>query len=111
VSLDALLTRAATLYRRTYDGPPDELGDPTWTEITGPVACELQQAGSTEALGDAVQVSTWRVFLPVGASDVGGWDALELDGDRYELVGDPWPVWNPRLAAYDHVEALVQRVR
>jgi hypothetical protein len=110
-TLDHLLTRQATLLRRTPTGPEDELGDPTWEIVAEPIACELQPAGSSEDHGDNVQSSSWRVFLPASCADVAGWDALELDGETYELAGDPSPLWHPRLQTVDHVEAIVTRVR
>jgi hypothetical protein len=111
VSLAALLTREATLLQRSYDGPPDEYGDPTWQEVATDVPCELQPGGASEALGDAVQLSTWRLILGPAHVAATGWDAVELEGERYELVGDPAPFWNPRTRQYDHLEAIVQRVR
>jgi len=110
-TIDHLLTRQATLLRRTPTGPADELGDPTWEVVAEPIVCELQPAGSSEDHGDNLQTSQWRVFLPASAADVGGWDALELDGETYELAGDPGIHWHPRLGAVDHVEATLVRVR
>lgn len=106
-----LLKRTATLLRRTYADAEDEFGDVVADETVGEVAVEIQQAGSAEAHEGAVMRSNWRVFLPAEVDDVGGWDALELEGERYELEGDPWAAFNPRLGVVTHVEALATRVR
>ena len=109
-AVTTLLTRQATLLQRS-PGAADELGDPTWIEVGVPVECELQPSGANEAHGDALQVSTWRLFLGPEHATASGWDAVEVGGELFELVGDPAPIWNPRALAYDHVEATVQRVR
>jgi hypothetical protein len=112
VSPTHLLTRPATLIERVADPEtPDEYGNPGWTETGIDTACELQQVGSSEALGDAVQVTLWRLFLPA-ETPARGWDALRLEGDDvlYELEGDPWQVRNPRTGAVSHVEASARRV-
>ena len=111
MTIDRLLTRQATLLRRTPSDALDELGDPTWDIVEEAVACELQPTGSSEDHADNVQSSSWRLFLPASCADVAGWDAVDLDGERYELAGDPGPVWSPRLQTVDHVEAIVVRVR
>jgi hypothetical protein len=110
VSVETMLKTPCTLVTRTQDGPPDEYGNPTWTEVERPTMCELQQAGATEEIGDAVQASRWRVFLPADAP-VRGWDAIRLDdGTLLELAGDAWPVRNLLTDAVSHVEAEALRI-
>jgi hypothetical protein len=111
VSLALLLTRPATLLRRSYTGAADEFGDPTYVEVTSDVVVEIQQAGTSEALEGQVMSASYRVFLPATEATLAGWDALDVDGERYELDGDPAPQYNPRLGAVSHVEALASRVR
>ena len=110
VTLDHLLTRTGTLLRRVPSGE-DALGDFTYTVVEDAVACELQQAGSGEEHEGATQTSRWRVWLPAGAGDLGGWDAIRVDGQVYELDGDPAPVWHPPSRSVHHVEAEAVRVR
>jgi hypothetical protein len=110
VSVEALLKIPCTLLTRTQDGPEDEYGNPTWQEDERPSVCELQQAGATEELGDAVQAARYRCFLPADAP-VRGWDGIRLeDGTVLELAGDAWPVRNLLTDAVSHVEADVLRV-
>jgi hypothetical protein len=105
-----LMNRPATLLSRTQDGPDDEYGNPTWTEVAAATTCELQQEVGWEAEGGVIQLSTWRVFLPAG-TPADGWDAVNVDGDLYELEGDAWPARNPRTKNFTHVEARVRRLR
>jgi hypothetical protein len=106
-----LMTLQGTLLRRTQTGPPDEYGDPTWEEVGEPTVCELQQEVGYEASGGAVQLSTWRLFLPPTAPPT-GWDAVQLAGSGaiYALEGDAWLARNPRTGADSHVEARVRRL-
>jgi hypothetical protein len=108
-----LLQYDVVLRKRTADGPPDEYGNPTYTELEQPTVAELQQVGAREELGGAVQVSTWRVFLPADAP-ARGWDSLEvtagpLVGWRFELNGDAAYVSSP-ITGLAHVEAYLEAV-
>jgi hypothetical protein len=110
VSVAALMKIPCTLLTRAQDGPADEYGNPTWQAQERPTFCELQQAGATEELGDAVQASRWRVFLPADAP-VRGWDGIRLeDGTLLELAGDAWPVRNLLTDTVSHVEADALRI-
>lgn len=110
MTVDALLKIPCTLLARTQDGPLDEYGNPTWQAAEQPTVCELQQAGSSEALDGAVQVARWRLFLPADAP-ARGWDGIRLaDGTVLELAGDAWPVRNLLTDTVSHVEADVLRV-
>lgn len=105
--IDRLLTKPATLLKRV-EAERDTYGDPTYTVERTLTRCELQQAGSHEDHEQAVQVSTWRLFLPA-STELRGWDAVECERGIYELNGDPWPVTPPRSGVVHHVEALVVR--
>ena len=111
------MPHAVTLLSRT-PGAADEYGDPVDVVAETATQCELQLVGTREEHEGAVQVTTWRAFLPKSAP-VRGWDALRLDngallglpnGTLFELRGDPALVVNPRLARSDHVEAYVEEV-
>ena len=100
---------SATLVKRE-PGASDEYGNPVPVESDLPTTCELQQVGAREELGDQVQVTTWRLFLPKDAP-ARGWDAVRLaDGSTYELQGDAWQVKNARTGELHHVEAYVEAV-
>jgi hypothetical protein len=109
VTFAELLTRKATLLRLVP--ADDELdGDPVYSEVATDVLCELQQSGQSEAADGAIQSARFRVFLP-GDSPLSGWDAIELDGERYAVEGDASALWNPRERRFHHVEAEVVRTR
>lgn len=117
MSVEALMPHSVTLLRRT-PGAPDEYGDPTENVAELATSAELQQVGTREDAGDALQVTTWRAFLPASAP-VEGWNAIRLDsgallglpnGSVFELRGEAARVVNPRLAVGDHVEAYLERV-
>lgn len=111
-TIDHLLPYPATLLRRTADFEPgDEYGDPTWEEAEEPTRCWLEPMGSREeaGLGEAVQVETFRLFLPP-ATPPRGWDAIRLDdtGLVYELEGDAFARGRPQDGAAHHLEAYVR---
>jgi len=110
ISPEHLMTRTAVLLQREQDGPVDEYGNPTWTEVGVPVACELQQESAYEDEGGVLQLTTWRLYLPASAPS-SGWDALQLGSELYELEGDAWLARNPRTQLDSHVEARVRRLR
>src|SRR4029077_1191237 len=77
-TIEHLLTIACELVTRSYSSTPDEQGEQTVTEtVVAGAMCELQQAGSREEGGGAVQITTYRVFLADGAP-LRGWDAIRL---------------------------------
>lgn len=71
--------------------------------------CELQQRNRSEA-GDAgeISLSDWVVFLPAG-TDLRTADKITVDGETFEVIGEPWPARNPRTQLASHVEATVRR--
>ena len=103
-----LLTLPLTVTRRTGGVVSDELGNETPATETPETVGELQQLRSEETNGD-VTVTDWRLFLPAGTGlDTG--DAVTLeDGRTFEVVGDPWPVRDPRTGEDSHVEAVLRR--
>lgn len=115
--IEKLMPHSVTLLQRT-PGAPDEYGDPTDTVVELATKAELQQVGTREESGDALEVTTWRAFLP-STAPVEGWNALRLDsgallglpdGAIFELRGEAALVVNPRRALGDHVEAYVEKV-
>jgi hypothetical protein len=107
-TIDRLLHDDATLLRRSATGPADEYGNPTYEVVEEPTRCRLEQAGTREELDGAVQVGTWRIFLPLGAP-ARGWDAVRLaDGRVLELQGDAYLAHSALTGAPHHVEAYVR---
>lgn len=104
-----LLTRPCTLILRTDSGERDRHNNPIRDEAEIETLCELQQRRRDEP-GDHGELSDtlWDLFLPAGtiAETI---DAINVDGQRFEFVGDPWRVRNPRTKLVSHVEATVRR--
>lgn len=95
--------------RRSQSGTIDDYGDEVQDVTLIATLCELQQQQRSEdgEMGEASK-DTWRLFFAAGESiDTG--DAVELDGEVYELTGDPWLVRNPRTGSNSHIEATARR--
>jgi hypothetical protein len=110
VRIEHLLTVPCSLIRRVYAETPDAAGEqPVLETVVDDVLCELQQAGSREDSTGAVQISTYRVFLPAG-TPLRGWDAIRLtsSGEVLELDGDAFEPRSP-LTGDAHVEAVAVR--
>lgn len=94
------------IIRATAGTAIDEYGDAVSTYGTVQTVCDLQQGGSDEP-ADAGEASftTWNLFLPVDAElDTG--DAIRVNGNVYQLVGDPWTL-DTGSDNVNHVEARV----
>lgn len=110
MTLTALLNRTCTIIRRSESGSTDELGNEIPDEEAVETVCELQQRNRSEQ-GNQGEVSStdWLLILPAD-TDIGTGDAVVVDEEVYEMVGDPWPARNPRTATESHVEASLRRV-
>jgi len=109
MAVEDLMTRPVTLLRRQALVDEYANGSPIPPDEEA-VFGELQQI-TREEPGPAGEVSAaeWRLFLPAACANMRTVDAVEVDGVVYELTGAPWPVWNPRLGGFSHVEATVVR--
>jgi hypothetical protein len=76
-----------TLLKRAVSGQ-DEYGNDTYTETPVTIQqCVFQPAGSTENLIFADQVSTTDTIFMPGGTDVSALDAIQYNGDTYEVTG------------------------
>jgi hypothetical protein len=110
VAYGHLLTVPCELVLRVYDEAADAAGEQPVVETVVPdVLCEVQQAGSREEQGGAVQITTYRVFLADGVP-LAGWDAVRLTtgGELLELEGDAVRAVSP-LTGLAHVELVATR--
>lgn len=105
--IDALLTRPVTIVTRADSGT-DELGNVTFTDTETVTVGELQQRRRSETPDGGLAETSWTLFLPAGTA-IGANDRVQVDGDTFEVDGDPWPVRNPRSGADSHVEATLRR--
>jgi hypothetical protein len=108
-----LITTPCTLRLRSESGVEDDYGNDVPTETTVETVCELQKQirrSSEEPEGQGeISDTLWALFLPAG-TDVDTSDVVEVDGEMYEMVGEPWPVRHPITGVESHVEASVRRV-
>ncbi len=109
MSLIERLNRPVTVLQRTADDDADEYGNPIPGETIVDTVGELQQRRRDEP-GDAGELSAtdWLLVLPAGTPVRTG-DAVIVDGQVYELIGDPWIARNPRTQTASHIECTVRR--
>lgn len=101
------LSQSVTLHLAT-PGAEDDHGNPTVVDADSVVAGFISLQFPQESRDGAIVGEGYRLFLEA-SSPLEGWDAVSIDGHRYEVIGAPWPVWNPRTARVHHVEANVRR--
>lgn len=103
------MNRPCTLLQRSEGETEDDYGNPIPVETAVETVCEIQQQQRFEREdADELAESRWLLILPIEQS-VNTGDAVVVDGETYELVGDPWRVRNPRTGIHSHIEATVRR--
>lgn len=108
--LSQLINRPCQIIRRSLEGEVDDgYGNLQSTEVIQEAVCELQQRQRDEpASTGQVSEEQWIAFFPAGtALDAG--DGLLVDGERYEVLGDPWQTRNPRTKQWGQLEATLSR--
>ena len=110
MSLATFINQPCTIITRTADAV-DQYGDQTKTETSTSSLCELQPSGAPrEAEGGNIGETTWRLYLEGGVA-LNADDAVIVDSETYELVGDAEVRRNSRTGADDYTVAIVRRVR
>lgn len=110
MTLSELITRPCTITHRSSGQQTDSYGNEIPTETTTTTVCELQQRRRDEPTGEGEVSSTdWVAFFLPGEALTTA-DRLTVDGETYELVGDPWTARNPRTGDVSHIEASVRKV-
>jgi hypothetical protein len=101
------LRRDVTIQHNTESGNLDVYGTdiPDVQELR--VKGELQQHSRDEAEGTISQTN-WLLILPA-KTPIDTNDVVVVDGDTYEVMGDPWQAFNPRTGEYEHVEVSLRR--
>lgn len=110
MTLPGLINRECSIIRRRPGTTDDGYGNEIPEETVVASVCEIQQRRRDEP-GDAGEVSEtdWiGFFLPDESLRTA--DAIAVDGEEYEVVGDPWRARNPRTREFSHVEASLKRV-
>lgn len=107
-SISDLLTRACTITHREASGTRDDYGDEVATETTTSTVCELQQRSRDEDsdLGE-LTMQAWMLVLPAG-TDVASGDTVTVEGQTFEVFGEPWTVRDPIVRSDSHIECTVK---
>lgn len=64
----------------------------------------IAQESSTEYLVNRdTTVTLWKAFLPAG-TDIGHLDYINYQGQKFQVDGEPYHVWNPRTRAEAFIE-------
>lgn len=107
--MTTLLNTPVTITHRLPGATYDDLGNEVPVEETAETLGELQQRTRQEPVGAGeTSIADFLLILPAGTLLATG-DTATVDGQDYEVVGDPWRARNPRLQAFSHVEATVRR--
>lgn len=107
MSIASLINRPCTLFHRTGRTTINRDGDevPEFGAID--TVCELQQQRTAENAEEIADARWVAFFLP--GETVSSGDRLGVDGDVFEVEGDPWNARNPRTRQASHVEATLRR--
>lgn len=108
MTLTPLINRPCKILTRVITGE-DDYGNDTHEDTVVDTVCELQQRQRSEDDGhNELSKTSWLLVLDTGET-ITARDAVVVDGDRYELDGEPADVWNPRTQLISHIEATVVR--
>lgn len=112
MTLTRLLSQSLTI-QKIGAGTADSYGDihPMATGSPVPVLGFIEQVTSIENLNDRdTTITTWKAYLPAG-TDIGYLDYINFNSQKFQVSGEPWAVFNPRIAAVSHIicELVVTR--
>lgn len=107
--LATLINRDCSIIRRSPSGSEDAFGNEIQTETSVATVCDLQQQRADErnAQGET-SYDEWIAFLLAGIS-IKTADTLVVDGQEFEVIGDPWHARNPRTKSESHIEVRLRR--
>lgn len=111
MTLLSLLSRRATVFRYSRTGARDGHGIKArvLVDTIADVPCALEQTDPREVLiGQETYISTHRAAF-LGGQPLDGSDEVEVEGVRFEVIGDPSRGFTP--AGEHHVEAVLRQVR
>lgn len=109
MSLAKLINQPITLQKNTAG--VDRYGNTVpATSSTVSTVGYLEQSQSNETLTDRdVSVGDWVVYLPAG-TDVNAQDRIVFGSQTFEVDGEPWQVYNPRVRQVSHLQAKLKVV-
>lgn len=98
-----LFTRPVTITRTVSTGV-DAMGRPTKATTTTTVNCAYRQRFSSDTFDGGLVASDDVTFYFPPATQVAAADLITLGSDTYEVVSEPFGVWNHRTASLHHLE-------
>ena len=101
------LKRKVTIHHRSESGIFDDYGTDIPQTLETEVMGELQQRSRDEE-ESAIARTNWVLFLP-GDTLIDTNDVVLIDGEAFEVIGDPWHAFNPRTGVMEHVETSLRR--
>ena len=112
MSVESLMTKPVTLITRAATGAEDEWGSPVMGETRHATHCHVSQQYTTDQdLGSVTVVAETMVLYLPARTGLGPYDAVELDNESYEVVGEPKEAWNARLGQVNHIRVTVRKAR
>jgi hypothetical protein len=70
----------------------------------------LEQTATVEFLsGRETTVTTWQAYLLAGTV-IGPMDFITYQGQRFQVSGEPWHVFNPRTSSVSHIQCKLTEV-
>lgn len=107
--VDRLLTKPITLIFRADSGTQDDWGSPILTETRLDTKCYVRLIDTTDPdFQGEVMSEKWQLFLPADLP-MHSYDAVEMDGATYEVIGKPEGEWNARKGEVNHLKMIVER--
>ncbi len=88
----------------------DSSGRPTRTTTTTTVKCAYRHRLSSDVFDGGVVVTEEITFYMPPQTAVQPADTLTMSGDLYEVVSDPFEVWNHRAGSVHHLEVRGRKV-
>ena len=110
IELNIPFGSTVTIHRRVLDGV-DDFGDDKYTDQTEDIfPCSVQSGASVEVVQGTEQVTTdIAVYAPAG-TNVDAIDFLEIDGEKYEVVGLPNSGQSPFTGSIPPVRIRANRI-
>lgn len=88
----------------TSSNTVDSSGRPSKVTTTSTVMCAYRHRLASDAFDGGVVVTDEITFYMPPQTAVQPSDTLLMGGSKYEVVSDPFPVWNHRSGVIHHLE-------
>lgn len=106
MTLASLMNQPLIVQAVAATGATNGYGEPVVGPIGSGVAVlgYLEQSTTQEFLVDRyTTVTKWTAFLPAGTT-VNRLDYITFNAQQFQIDGEPWHVYNPRVKFVSHIE-------